>query len=253
MHRLSLPRIQKEARFLVSTCAIAGLAVLLPATPQAARNRTQPTVTVLPFTGIGEAEEQEAMADELAMRLVETGRFRVLLREWLPVLRVEGAPTLDSVRQAATDAGVQYLMLGSVTESLALRRPSPLALLAPIVASRMRGARPVLGRPAPHRETVIAVNVRVLDVTSGDVVRSALGRASSSTRPPAPVVAGPGLIGSVATIARLARRHDSKSPLNAGTERAIADVAKTLNLENSELRSQKPEMSTQNLEARSQK
>src|SRR5262245_45623269 len=82
-----------------------------------AQTAVQPTVTVAPFAGVRSDKDANALADELAMRLVETGRFRVLTREWLPLARRDGRPTIDAVRAAAVSAGVQYVVTAETRTS----------------------------------------------------------------------------------------------------------------------------------------
>jgi len=137
-----------------------------------------PSVTVPTFTSTLPLETRRSLADELAAKLVATRRFRVLRREWLPATPTlqEPAP-LDLLREAATKAGVDYIVQGSTT-SVIPRAPEP----------RSRFLLPMLPLllPSPPAERILttSIHVCVVDVASGAVVRTSVagggGRRRSS-------------------------------------------------------------------------
>jgi hypothetical protein len=172
------------------------------------------------------------MADELAARLVDTGHFRVLHREWLPH-ESDDVPALDVLRAAAQSVNVDYLVLGTIRQST--RVPTP---QSSVMASR--GFSPAVGRPillplaAPpqrvRQQTTVIVSVRVVDVTTADVVRTATAQRSyfSNSGSPAPylmpVASRPATV--AAAIATMAARPKPRSTrLTKDWRQAVQEVA----------------------------
>ena len=75
----------------------------------------RPTLSVVAFTASRSSlssPDAGELADDLAARLVDTGRFRVLPREWLPApTDLAGPMPPAALRTAATLAGVEYLVV----------------------------------------------------------------------------------------------------------------------------------------------
>jgi curli biogenesis system outer membrane secretion channel CsgG len=194
----------------------------------------QPAVTVVAFDADRSSgfslEDREDMADELAVRFVETGRFRVLEREWLPMPKeTPGPPPLPTLRAAARSAGVEYLVLGCVRRARAVSS-RPLQSAHPLLRAMAGGPRSA--RPSAAYESFLSVSVRVIDVRSGDVVRTSVARADLSAPRLAPAAIIPSLLlrrpaGAMAAVASLQSRH---SRLDGGVQHALADIARTLNL-----------------------
>jgi hypothetical protein len=216
---------------LALTC-LGLLLCLAPATLAAQDEMRRPTVTVVSFEGPGSLERLDAMADELAMRLVETGRFRVLEREWLAVPAGPARPSVAVLRDVAAGAGVEYLVLGSVRPLLGGPISGPVTIGGPLLgAARLRSR--MLIRPArTSRPPSVSVNVRVVDVSSGDVVRTSVagGEASASTLRPALLVAGSLFRGPLGAITAVRELHPRASRLDGATQHALADIAHTLNV-----------------------
>jgi len=168
----------------------------------------RPAISVIAFSGDGVSSIAAGqMADELAARLVETGRFRVLLRDWLPTRRDAHSMSPAEVREDAASAGIQYLVYGSIRQTRS--RPAvALMLAAPFLRAASMPIRAIAALQA-HRsqQQSIAVSVRVIDVSTGDVVRTSAAHGDAS----ASALAG-------------------KAPLNGGYQRALADIARTLQL-----------------------
>ena len=145
----------------VVTALVAGL-LGLGSPNLAAKRDTRPTMSVVAFSGSGGTTESgDAMADDLATRLVETGRYRVLPRQWLMASVSVPHPTPDTLRAAAAAAGVDYLVLGETR----------------LVMARGRA-----------RLDVTFIDVRVVSVATGEVISTAAGRIESVRRSPIPVV-----------------------------------------------------------------
>jgi len=178
-------------RLLVETAVVATTALLsVPAL--LAQTPALPAVSVVAFEGVS-LETGEIMADELAARLVDTGRFRVLTREWLP--RPAGAPRpgIGALRSAAASVGVEYLLLGRAQQvtTTAFTRPMPRGLPrsgptfgpvrpgpAPIGPVALPAAPPpsiagLLATTRPTRQSYYSVSVWVIAIDTGDVVRTA--------------------------------------------------------------------------------
>ena len=105
---------------------LGGILVAGPARPAAAqRPDSAPSLAGRPTLAIAEFDTTDRVdaaaapitrAELLADRLVGSGQFRVMETEWL-VEPGEGRPRLPSavLRERAERAGIEYLVLGSVT------------------------------------------------------------------------------------------------------------------------------------------
>ena len=197
---------------LIVTALVAGL-IGLGSANTTAQGPVLPTVTVIACDGPIPGKTRTAMADELAARLQDTGRFRVLAREWLHAAPDAALPSLDVARAAAKAAGVQYLVLG--------------------------GAR-VARSAGMGRRAVLCIDVRIVSVATGEVVRTAAGRTSSAPGTVKPAFAAPRLgsrrpamvTGTLAGTAiaawSVARRRASGVP--TGWERVIDDIARSIRI-----------------------
>ena len=185
-----------------------------------ARDAVPPAVTVVAFDGATSADAGKAMADELAMRLVETRRFRVLPREWLPLPAGPAKPALGTLRSAALGAGVDTLVMGSVSEAAGSRPLARSAPASPALLARGSGSW-AMPRGAG---AIVSVHVRVVDVVTGAVVRTAVASQGAGGRVPPPVYL-PGLL---ILPAGAPARPVVLPP--AVAQRAIAEIAQTLNL-----------------------
>lgn len=201
-----------------------------------AQQATQPSVSVVTFDGSGTPPDtRDAMADELAARLVDTGHFRVLHREWFPH-GSDQAPELDALRAIAKSVDVDYLVLGSIRQSTRVPPASSSVMasrgFSPVISGPPLLARPVRQSPAPQQTTVV-VNVRVVDVMTADVVRTATAQrtyiSNSSARAPVLVPAGNPTATLVATIAALAARpKPAPTRLTKDWRKVVQDVAHQL-------------------------
>ncbi len=207
-----------HVRRLVSiTCVFVAAASLIGPARLLARQPVPPAVSVVAFDGQGTSrQDREAMADELAARLVDTHRFRVLPREWLPADRENPDPTMAGLFESAKAARIDYLIFGTARQYTTPTRsgPPPLLLAALAMRARLGPAAlilPALSASTPRAQTVLTVHVRVVDVTTEDEVRTV--NASRSTRAPAPILAAA-----------------PKPKLNRDWTKAIAEIAGTLDV-----------------------
>ncbi len=159
------------ATFLIGPCLAAGPAAA-DARPSIAivDFDAAPTGRMLPPPQLG------AVAAQLLVdRLVESGQFHVFDGHWLrePGRRMARGADLEQLRANAAAAGVNYVAVGTITRFSQERR------------SRGFGAGALLRLPflgALHRdvdELVLAVDVRVVDVRTGEIVTTANGVGSA--------------------------------------------------------------------------
>jgi hypothetical protein len=195
----------------VTAVSLVGPAHLLAGQP------APPAVSVVAFDGQGTSQkDREAMADELAARLVDTRRFRVMPREWLPADRENPDPTMAALFESAKAAQIDYLIFGTAHQhSTPLQSgPGPMVFAALAMRARLGPAAllfPALSATTHRVQTVLTVHVRVVDVATGNEVRTV--NASRSTRSTAPILAS-----------------SPKPKLNRDWTKAIAEIASTLDV-----------------------
>jgi TolB-like protein len=171
---------------LIVTALVAGLLGVGAARP-VAETDPRPTLAVVSFKGPDiPPETGDAMADELATQFVETGRYRVLHRNWLMAAAGPGNTSVAALREAAAAANIRYLVTGEARYGMSL------------------GGR---GR------NTLFFDVRVISVATGDVVRTATGRTAAtpprSRRPavrPMGLSRTPGVLGHMTTAQVLANQ-----------------------------------------------
>jgi TolB-like protein len=137
-----------------------------------------PTVAVVGFQADRGADVSpkvlDAMTEDLAVRLVESGRYRALDRAWLGVESGQPPAPLAAMRSAALDASVDYLVVGRISRfSEVQRTAAPMPRMMPHFGpsySRFRPA-PIL-RPAPRQDR-LRVSVELIDVRSGRALTEA--------------------------------------------------------------------------------
>ena len=186
----------------------------------------------------------DAMADELALQLIESGRFRAMDRAWLGIEsgRVDGS--VAAIRTAARDAGVDYLIVGRISKFTEVSRsapPSPRMLppFGPGAASpfgpRFGPSRhaPIL-RPAPRQDR-LRISVELVDVRSGLPLTHAtetcgIPQSSGPSRlsPIASPIAVRASSPLAAVAAALVARPRSSSAPDAELQRAVTTIAQTL-------------------------
>lgn len=131
---------------------------------------TTPAGSILPPPHLG-----SALAGLMLDRLVASGQYRVLDGRWLRIDRgAEGRMNLDAVREYAESAGVDYLVLGSMTQFSAenRRRTYGGGVVVPLLAGVRR----------QKIELIVGITVRVVDVRSGEVATTATSQGMSDRR-----------------------------------------------------------------------
>ena len=160
-----------------------------PAAPGAAQGPTpevtsqaRPIVTVLDFetsrTGwVPPPQLGATLADLLAEKLVSSGEYRVFDRQWLGDPASAGQmPPLSLLRQQALDAGVDYLVAGSVMRFSNETKQRTLGGVGVVPFG--------VGSRKQETDAVVGLTIRVIDARTGELVTSATsqGRATRKKR-----------------------------------------------------------------------
>jgi curli biogenesis system outer membrane secretion channel CsgG len=117
----------------------------------------------------------ETVADLLADRLVSHDRFRVMDREWLRGTSVRGSRApMEIIREAAQQAGVEFLVVGAVTRFSHEESRNRGGLLAIPLA--------IGGISKNRKESTIDLAIRVVDVRTGEIVATASASASADRK-----------------------------------------------------------------------
>jgi hypothetical protein len=245
------PPSRTRARFVVVTLLIAAAAAV-PALAQTApwpagsdepMAASPPIVTVAPFQAGRSTrlsvDTTAALADELAAKLVESHRCRVLDQAWLPVR--DGATkgrSVRTLRDAAASAGVDYLVIGNIV-------PLTRTIVIPPRASGL--PRPTLGgigiagrhtpvaianamRPGKIRRSLLRITLRVIDVRTGETINSVLVESpvGGSALPALGLLPIPGISWPVRAVVAATAIGRSGSTLDAGLREAMASAARTI-------------------------
>lgn len=132
---------------------------------------TTPAGTVVPPPQLG-----VTLADLMLDKLVASGRFRVLDGRWLQSMSPQRrASDFEALRANAEAAGVDYLVLGSVTRFSTENRRRGVGAAALF--------KPLLGGYRRQKtELVLAITLRIVDVRSGEVRTSVSAQGTSGRR-----------------------------------------------------------------------
>ena len=227
-------------RRLVSPMVIALVALSIPAHLLAQgpspSSISKPTLTIARFEGGRTNDKSDPgaeFADAIAVRIEESGCCRVMPREFLGAAPEHKPASITAVRQAAAAAGVEYVVLGSVTQTS--RRPTYPTMALPMgrrptTPFGFHGGAPTMAYSAPIT-TLVTVDLRVLDVVTGEtartlrVERTVNARTNSTYRAPAPVP-GRGVIGTVLGVAAMSARP--RQPVDSVLTSLTPDVADAL-------------------------
>lgn len=171
MKRLSL--------FVLSALALC--AVATPVTSHAAEKSSKPRLAVLEFKN--KADNQwwyhggaEAAQDVFVTELVKSGKFRVVEREQLEALMREKNLTLSGDVDPSTAVrvgkllGVNYILTGAVTEYGTTDK-----------GAHGSGIGRLPGFSAGKRSFVAALNARLIDTSTGEIVWADEGREEESS------------------------------------------------------------------------
>jgi curli biogenesis system outer membrane secretion channel CsgG len=164
----------------LALCAALALTVILPLVAGAAPS-DKPRIAVIEFKN--KADNQywwsggaEAMQDVFVTELFKSGKFRVVEREQLQALMQEKNLTLSGDLDPATAVrigkilGVNYLLTGSVTEYGVTDK-----------GAHGSGIGRLPGFSAGKRNFVAAVNSRLIDTSTGEIVWADEARAEESS------------------------------------------------------------------------
>jgi hypothetical protein len=204
-----------------------------------AQEHIAPAVTIAGFsadkTGFS-SKEAEALAEALAIQLVESGRYRVLDRAFLPIKGNPSRPAISAVRAAASAAGIEYVLVGRVGKFTETRRYSPpvapaLPGLRRIGRSGHLIARPFAARTVTERHDYLRVSIELVDVKTGAVLTEttrtcpALARASGASTAASLMLAPVSPLGAVVTTIARTRASTSVDPaLESALSTAAADL-----------------------------
>jgi curli biogenesis system outer membrane secretion channel CsgG len=198
--------------------------IAMPASAQDAPSRsTRPTMTVADFdtdrTGwMPPPNFGQTLAELLTTHLVESGAYRMLDRMWIvssPENR--GHIPFDVLLDRAAGAGVQYLVAGSVTRfSMERHSSTGGGFVAPFVGGVVHKDR---------TESVIGLTLRVIDVSTGEVVVTAT--ATSGTEQKDTHGGGLALVGPVPVFGATGSSTTGFADrlLDAALQQAVADAA----------------------------
>lgn len=156
----------------LTTALVSALALAAPAWAQEAPARTaRPTLTVADFetdrTGwMPPPNLGQTIAELLTDRLVEGGPYRMLDRVWIVSTPDERRRVpFNVLLERAADAGVEYLVAGSVTRfSQETKNSTGGGFVLPFVGGLVHKSK---------TESVIGLTLRVIDVRTGEVVVTA--------------------------------------------------------------------------------
>jgi hypothetical protein len=192
----------------------------------AARQTPAPAIAVIGFTADSASrlspEATGAMTEKLAVELVESGRFRVMDREWLGP-EIETAP-LARVRDAANAAGVDYLVVGKVSKFTERPKYAPYGSRAQPFRQPFAGYALMPVRPLSRRADYLRVSLEIVDAKSGSVLTET---SSTCPVPPKPAPRTPAAMllpvsPVAAAVAAIASARRSSSALDPGIARAVA-------------------------------
>jgi curli biogenesis system outer membrane secretion channel CsgG len=172
-------------RFVPALLALALCAWAVPASAQQSR----PTVALLDFDfgtvqqwWSGNQDIGQGIADMIVDELVNDGSFRVIERKRLQALLAEqefsnserADPSAKAVAQLGKALGVKYLIVGSVTKFGTEESNKSVG------AGAFGGGKFGLGRVGTSKgKANVAITARVIDVTTGEIMASARGEATS--------------------------------------------------------------------------
>ena len=174
-------------RFLAAAATFA-LAVLVMAWP-ASSQQNRPTVALLDFDfgtvqrwWEGNEDIGQGIADMLVDELVNDGSYRVIERKRLQALLAEqnfsnserAEPNAKTVASLGKMLGVKYLIVGSVTKFGTEDNSKSVG------GGAFGGGRFGLGRVGTKSgKANVAITARIIDVTTGEIMASAKGEATS--------------------------------------------------------------------------
>lgn len=167
---------------------LTGLAATLPAAAQSRSSRPTVAVLDLDFGSVqqwwsGNWDIGKGVADLIVDELVNDGSFRVIERKRLDAILAEqnfsnsdrADPSAASVAKIGKALGVKYLVVGSITKFGTENRN------VGVGGGAFGGGRFGLGKVGTSKgKAMVAVTVRMIDTSTGEILISAKGQAESS-------------------------------------------------------------------------
>lgn len=167
---------------------LTGLAATLPAAAQSRSSRPTVAVLDLDFGSVqqwwsGNWDIGKGVADLLVDELVNDGSFRVIERKRLDAILAEqnfsnsdrADPSAASVAKIGKALGVKYLVVGSITKFGTENRN------VGVGGGAFGGGRFGLGKVGTSKgKATVALTVRMIDTSTGEILISAKGQAESS-------------------------------------------------------------------------
>ena len=177
-------------RSLVTAGAVALAVVALPGEAAAQGRASRPTVAVLDldFGAVqqwwsGNWDIGKGVADLLVDELVNDGSFRVIERKRLDAILAEqnfsnsdrADPSAGEVAKIGKALGVKYLIVGSITKFGTENRNLGVG------GGGFGGGKFGLGKVGTSKgKATVAITVRMIDTSTGEIMASAKGQAESS-------------------------------------------------------------------------
>jgi curli biogenesis system outer membrane secretion channel CsgG len=152
------------------------VATLAISRPSPAQNVDPPRIAIVDFdarpggTMLPPPQIGSTIAQLLLDRLVEANRFRVFDGQWLRRSPARPREAEDALREAAREAGVDYLVRGSITQFSMEQRQRTLGGVGFIRALPLGG-----GSRRQTSQLAVSILVRVMNVRTGEVVTTSIG------------------------------------------------------------------------------
>ena len=167
---------------------LTGMAATLPAAAQSRSSRPTVAVLDLDFGSVqqwwsGNWDIGKGVADLIVDELVNDGSFRVIERKRLDAILAEqnfsnsdrADPSASSVAKIGKALGVKYLVVGAITKFGTENRN------VGVGGGAFGGGRFGLGKVGTSKgKATVALTVRMIDTSTGEILISAKGQAESS-------------------------------------------------------------------------
>lgn len=208
------------------------------AAPAAAQKAARPTVAVVDLDygtlqqwWDGTWDVGKGVADMIVDELVNDGSYRVIERKRLEAILAEqdfsnserADPSAASVAKIGKAAGVKYLIVGSITKFGTENKDMKVG------GGGWGGGRFGLGKVGTSKgKAVVALTVRIIDTSTGEIMASAKGEATSSRSGLLLGAGGGGGGGGALGGFEMGSSDFRTSILGEATEAAVKDVSQKL-------------------------
>lgn len=221
---------------------VVGLGMLAGVARVAAQEPAPPIVTVAGFylapkSGVRD-HDAAALTEALSVRLVESGRYRVLDRTWIDgPLDTKRPIAVAALRARARDAGVDYILAGRIerhveTYRFIERMTTGQGFQRPPAFGRHPRSGPALPRIVRRRVESTLVRAELTDVATGRILTAVTSRMPGDPRRDSRLVplalAGASPLAAAAVAVTQARRASSASALDPALEHVVTEIAGAL-------------------------